>query len=483
MIEKTSKTGSPEARYDCTVRHSLPVPCLMLLVCLACSDGYAATPARPDLARLSEESVRWLSQYIRIDTSNPPGGEVHAADYLVQVLRREGVAARVIPSMPGRANVYARLKGRTRGNGLALVHHMDVVPAEPEGWSVPPFGGLVQDGQVWGRGALDAKGVGIAHLAAFIAVKRSGYPLETDLVFLATADEESGGDAGLGWLTENRPELLQGIGYAITEGGTNVIRDGNLVYLGVEVTQKVPVWLRVTATGSSGHSAFQPSETASHRLVRGLDRLLRYQWPLSVHPAVARYFKSVAPFLPPDLQERMSQPEELIRTPDLIRRFDPLHQSLLRNTVAVTVLRAGSKTNQAPEHAMAELDCRLLPSQDPEDFVEAVRQIINDPSIEIEPILQGSAASSPAASRLFDAVRQVTLRLEPGATVGTFVLPGFSDARWLRNQGIVSYGLDPFRLGEGQSAGIHGTDERIPVSELEFAIRYFYEIAAELVLE
>jgi acetylornithine deacetylase/succinyl-diaminopimelate desuccinylase-like protein len=483
MIQKTGSTGLPRGIMTRARHGFVLVVAAAILAWLSFSGGRAASLGRLDFARLSEESVRWLSEYIRIDTSNPPGREGQAAEYLAQILRREGIPARVIPTLPGRANVYARLSGRTKAGALALVHHMDVVPADPEAWSVPPFEGVFQNGHVWGRGALDAKGLGIAHLAALVAVKRSGYPLERDLVFIATADEESGGEAGLGWMIENRPNLFKGVGYALTEGGINLLRDGQLVFIGLEVTQKVPVWLRLTAAGSAGHGAVPRPEAASHRLVRALDRLLRYQWPVTLDPVVARYLKEIAPFQPPDLREIMGRPDELVKVQDLSRRLDPVHQSLLRNTLAVTLLRAGKKTNYLSDRAVAELDCRLLPSQDPEQFIHTVGQIINDPFIDLEPILIGTAASSPPEGRLFEAVRQVTQRLEPDATVGTFVLPGFSDARLLRDHGIMSYGLDPFRLKENQSAGVHGTDERIPISELDFAIRYFYEVTAELVLK
>ncbi len=431
---------------------------------------------------LRRQAVRWLSDYLKINTSNPPGKELPAARYLAQVLQREGIPARTVVSEPGRANLIARIPGRTREGGLALVHHMDVVPVDATGWTVPPFSGLVRDGYVWGRGALDSKGLGVVHLAAMIALKRSGRVPERDVVFLAVSDEEAGGRAGMAWIAEHRPEWLRGIDYALTEGGSNIVRDNRLAYVGLENLQKAAVWLRLTAEGEPGPGSYAHKDAATHRLIRALDRLLRYQPGIVITPAVGRYFREIAPFQPQELRDRLLHPEELRKDPEAVRRLDPVHQALVRNTISVSVVRAGSSTNTLAATASAELDCRLVPSQDPDEFIETVTAIVNDPNIAIEPLLVSSSASSPLPSELSEAIRTATQSIDRQVTVGSAVLAGFTDARFLRERGIVAYGFDPFQASNGNLNGIHGKDERVAVSDLEFAIRYFLAVISEFVL-
>lgn len=459
----------------------------LFLFFLLVLSGFAVRPgdqpdANANLDAVSRESVRWLSDYIRIDTSNPPGREARSAEFLASLLRKEGISCQVFSSTPGRANVYARIKGTTNKGGIALVHHMDVVPAEKNAWAVPPFDGRVEDGYVWGRGAIDSKGLGIVHLAALIGLKRSGIRPDRDIVFLATADEESGSRAGLQWIIQNRPRVLKGIKYALTEGGTNIIRDGHLACVGVETTQKIPVWLRVTAVGTAGHAAFANRDAAPHRLIRALDRLLRYQTPVVVDPAVAHYLRDVAGFEPPDIRDRLLHLDDLVRDPDEIKHFEPAQQVLLHNTISVTVVKAGLKTNYMPESAYAELDCRLVPSQDPDEFIDVLSEIINDSNVVIEPFLIASPAASSSYTELFQALRDVTQKVEKRAVVTPSVLPGFSDSRFLRELGIASYGFDPFKLENEQTQGVHGVDEKLAVSDLDFAIRYCFRVLAQFVL-
>jgi acetylornithine deacetylase/succinyl-diaminopimelate desuccinylase-like protein len=435
--------------------------------------------AEAPLKRVSRQAVGWLSDYVKIDTSNPPGRELRAARFLRQLLEREGIPCWTLVSQTGRANLIARISGRTKEGGIALVHHMDVVPADSAGWTVPPFSGLVRDGCIWGRGAIDSKGLGIVQLATMIALRRSSRMPERDVVLLAVSDEEMGGRGGMGWIAENRPEWLHGIGYALVEGGANIVHDNRLAYVGVENMQKAAVWLRLTAAGESGHGSYLNTDAASHRLIRALDRLLRYQPGVVVTPAVGRYFREIAPFQAPEIRERLLHPEDLRKDPDGFRRLDPLHQPLVRNTISVTVIRAGRSTNTVPGTASAELDCRLVPTQDPGEFIQTLTNIVGDSNIAIEPILTTSSTSSPSNTDLFEAIRRATQSIDRQTVVGGAVVAGFTDARFLRERGIVAYGFDPFKSSSGNQAGIHGTDERVPVSDLEFAIRYFSMVISE----
>ena len=458
----------------------LSLAAMTLAVVQAAPPGRRAAP-EPPVDKVTRQAVSWLSNYAKINTTNPPGRELRAARYLGQVLQREGIPTRTVVSEAGRANLIARIAGRTREGGIALVHHMDVVPAEGGEWTVPPFSGLVRDGYVWGRGALDSKGLGIVHLAAMVALKRSGRVPERDVAFLAVCDEETGGRAGMGWIVENRPEWLQGIDYALAEGGTNIVRDNRLAYVGVENIQKAAVWVRLTAEGEPGHGSYPNRDAAPHRLVRALDRLLRYQPNIIVTPAVGRYLREIAPFQTPEMRDRLLHPEELRKDPDALRRLDPVQQALLHNTITVAWIKAGSGTNTVPGTASAELDCRLVPAQDPDEFVETVTDIVSDSNVVVEPILISSSASSSLNSDLFEAIRTATQSIDRQTIVGSAILAGFTDARFLRERGIVAYGFDPFKAANGKLKGIHGTDERIAIPDLEFAIRYFSTVISEFV--
>jgi len=478
-------SGSPVERLE-KATMTRKAACLCLYLAVAFANVLASPPATRDnpvkqVSKVAQEAVKWLSEYVQINTANPPGREIAAAEYLAQLLRREGISCQTAISAPGRANLVARLKGRSPGGGVALVHHMDVATVDADSWSVPPFSGMIRDGYVWGRGTVDSKGLGIAHLAALVAIKRSGRPPRRDVVFLATSDEEMGGEDGMAWVLENRPEWLKGIDYALTEGGANIVRDNRLAHVGIETTQKLALWLRLTAVGEPMHGAYVNRNAASHRLIRALDRLLRYRPEILIAPAVARYFREIAAYQSPEIRDRLLHLDELTRDPESVRRLDPGHQALLRNTIAVSVVRAGSNTNAFSGTAYAELDCRLVPDQEPEEFLETVTEVVDDENIVIEPLLISSPAASPTDSELYEAIRTATQSIERQATLGSSVLAGFTDGRFLRERGIVSYGFDPFKASNGDLRGVHGIDEKLSISDLEFAIRYCHSVLSEFV--
>ena len=202
---------------------------------------------------IEDEAVQWLQDFIRVDTFNPPGNEIRAVEFYAEIFDKEGIEYQWAESAPGRGNIWARIEGGDEP-GLMLLQHTDVVPADPEFWTVDPLSGDIKDGYILGRGARDMKGTGVAQLASFLSLHRSGQIPNRDLVFLATADEEAGGFYGAGWMIENHPEVFEGVGLLINEGGSGSI-SGNAIKFGVEITQKVPVWLRITSTDTPGHGS------------------------------------------------------------------------------------------------------------------------------------------------------------------------------------------------------------------------------------
>jgi acetylornithine deacetylase/succinyl-diaminopimelate desuccinylase-like protein len=444
--------------FRAMLKSRLILPLAVLLLCLPAPLHPAATPAL-------SEAAGWLQQYLRIDTSNPPGNEAHAAAFLAGLLAREGIPSRVVATPEGRTSLYARLASpRSGGRALLLLHHMDVVPPGP-GWTVPPFTGLVKDGLLWGRGAVDDKSLGIAQLAAMIDLKRKRVPLERDLIFLAVADEENGGLRGTGWLLANHPELFQGVEAVINEGGRSQTgAAGKLLWWGIEVAQKRPLWLEVATAGRGGHGAGLNPESASHQLIQGLARLLAAPPRWQVTAPVRDYCRAIAP-LQNDRWRRVFANIDAAIAPTGPREFLlPGMANLFLDTVQVTVLRGGERINVIPERAEAELDIRLLPDTDGPAFLADVKRRLGS-GFDVKVLVTSPPSPpSPASGRLYEALRRA---LTPdGPVVPTFIA-GFTDSRYFRERGIPAYGVTPFKLSPDDSKGIHGTDERIPLAEVD----------------
>ena len=444
------------------------------------AEAAAPTGAPIDWDAVGKEAADLLSQYIRIDTTNPPGNETPAARFLAGVLTGAGIEAEVAEGFPGRGNVYARRPGSGDGGAIILLHHMDVVPADAAEWSVPPFAGVVRDGFVYGRGALDCKGVGIAALMATLLLERHHQDLNLDVIFLGTADEETGGTQGAGWVTGNRPAWFQGATSLLNEGDHIHLDEGKRPVAHLAVAEKTPCWLRLTARGQGGHGSAPPPQTAVTRLIRALDRVDTYRPPARVVPAVAKYFEALAadgdpaaaPFA--DLGAVLADPERLASFDS-----DPRRSALVRNSITPTVLAASTKINVIPAVASAELDCRLLPGERPETFIETIRGVIDDPTIEIETVLSFPASSSPSDGPLPDAIRRVMEQQLGGPTVPS-VLTGFTDSHFFRDLLIPSYGFVPFAQLDAERHRVHGIDERIAVQVLQDGIRFLYHLLLEL---
>lgn len=415
--------------------------------------------------RLPEASRR-LQQYLRIDTTNPPGNESEAVAFLADVFEREGIPYETVEPEPGRGSIRARLEGG-RAPGIILLHHIDVVPADPRFWEHDPLSGTYENGYLNGRGALDTKGLGIMHLEAFLALARSGQPLERDVVFLATADEEAGGRLGVGWIVRNRPDWLEGVGMVLNEGGSGGVR-GNRVVFSVEVTQKVPMWLRLNAVGPGGHGSSPSPRSAVLDLIEALERLRQDPFAPRIVPEVGDFFRDLAALH--SGAGHLADPERLIEAPErlaALHRSNPTLHALTRNTCAVTRLNASSTINVVAPAAWAELDCRLLPDQAPRAFIHELRKRIAQPSISIEVLLSFTPAVSSTDTDLYRTIESVTARRFPGSTVIPAVTAGFTDSRFFRDRGIVAYGFSPAVLTGADQGGVHGNNERISVKNVE----------------
>ena len=438
----------------------------------------------PDMGKLQDEAVSRIEQYIKITTTNPPGNEEQTMKFFAAIFTAEGIPFDTASSAPGRGNVWARLKG---GDGskpaLMLLSHMDVVPADPKYWSVDPFAATVKDGYLWGRGTLDTKTLGIVELEAFLSLHRLNVPLDRDVIFMATADEEAGASFGAGWVVEHHPEAFKGVGFVLNEGGGGSENDGRRQF-GIEVTQKVPYWFKLTATGTPRHGSEPPVASSVNRLVRALYRLQTYEFAPRIIPAVDAYFKGLAPTAPPQWKDAFADMATTIKSRDKLLRLQtemPELAALTRNTCSITVLQGSAKINVIPPEASAQLDCRLLPDQDVPEFKRELRDALNDPDIAIDQILGFTPAVSSTDNELYRTIVDVTRAHYPDAAIVPAVSTGFTDSHFFRDRGIASYGYAPFLVPEADNAGVHGNNERLSIANIRMGTQMMWEIVKAMV--
>lgn len=457
----------------------IPLSFAFLLFCLFAVSP--AWPAEPDWAAVEKEAGELLSHYLRIDTTNPPGNELAAANFWKQQLAQEGLEAQVFESQPGRGVVYARLKGSGEKKPFILLHHLDVVPAVKADWEVDPFAGTIKDGYVYGRGAIDCKGVAATQFMVFVLLKRLGVPLKRDVIFLGTADEEEGGRQGAGWFVDTHFDLIADAEFLLTEGGGIRVRDGKRSY-DVDIAEKAPCWIQLEANGPAGHGSRPLPETAVTRLIRALDKILHYETEVKVVPAVQSYFTALAVQEEPAKAERFRDLGRALTDPVFLKEFlaNPTYNALVRNTISPTVLEGSNKTNVIPAHARAQLDCRLLPGEDPQQFVAGLEKVVDDPEVRFSILLNFPPLASEADTELFRAIRSIAERHDPQAPVVPAVLGGFTDSHYFRRKGIISYGFTGLALTEEDGRRVHGTNERLPLASLRDGVQILFELVQEL---
>lgn len=433
-----------------------------------------------DWEGLGEETIQVLRDYLRIDTTNPPGNETAGARFLANLLARDGIESRLIESAPGRGNLIARLPGDGTERPFLLHHHIDVVYADRRYWSVDPFAGVIQDGFLYGRGTLDMKSVGVLQVMAVLALKRARIPLKRDLVLLATADEEAGSRHGADFLSEQHPELIDGAEYSLGEFGGIYTGPGLSGYVGaISISEKTGFPIRLRARGRPGHGSMPWPDTAVNRLIRALGRLLDAQRPLRVIPEVQDYFSRFATLLPEAERRGWDDLGASLRDPVFRQKFlsNPQHAALVRTTFAVTMLKGSEKRNVIPPEAAAEIDCRLLAGDDPEEVLEWVRQVVADDQIAVEAIRPAEVPNlSPPDTPLYKALAETIQRREPRAVVVPLVLAGYTDNWTFRRHGVHAYGFAPFVTDEAELYRVHGNDERISLENLRAGVRAYTEL-------
>jgi acetylornithine deacetylase/succinyl-diaminopimelate desuccinylase-like protein len=438
------------------------------------------TGGRIDWRALGEETVELLRRYLAIDTTNPPGNEADGARFLAEMLAAHDIPSETAESAPGRSNLVARLPGDGSLGGIVLHHHIDVVYADRRYWSVDPFGGVIKDGYLYGRGALDMKSTGILQLAAMLALKRARVPLKRDLIFLATADEEAGSAYGARFVAQHRRQWLAGAEYALSELAGIEHGAGYRAPLGaIVISEKTGLPLRLIARGEPGHGSMPWPDTAPHRLVRALDRLLAADRPTRVLPEVQEYFRRVAEVLPPREGDGYDDLERSLGDPAFRVRFlsDRYRAATVRTTFAVNMLRGSEKLNVIPPEAVADIDCRMLAGDDPQEILAWVRGVVADDRVEVATVREPKLPNmSPPDTELYKALADAMRSRAPGTVVAPAIMTGFTDNWVFRGLGLHGYGWSPFVLDEDGFMRIHGNDERVSLDNIRAGARTYTEM-------
>jgi acetylornithine deacetylase/succinyl-diaminopimelate desuccinylase-like protein len=429
-----------------------------------------------DFTALDGRVLEWLREYIRIDTTNPPGDVSLAADWVEGVLQAAGVATTRIGPSPAKANVVATIGEGDPSRSLVLAHHMDVVPAVSDDWSVPPFSGDLRDDFVWGRGTLDMKAFGVMTMVCAVALKEAGVPLARPLRILATADEEVGGIDGARWLAENRLEDVCGE-FLLTEG--SFARAGpRTTYYAVQVAEKGVTTARLTARGQPGHASAPREDNAVVRLARAVGRLGDYRSPPAALDLARRY---LAAFPPSALRLPDGATIEGLTDSEMEALLHDLSggariQHMLRNTFSPTMINAGQGQNVIPAKAEAYVDCRLVPGVTLDDLRQELTQVIDDAAIEIEFVKASVGTESSSEGELFGAIREAVAAERPAAIVVPYLTSGGTDCKHFRPRGITCYGHIPFELDDKELERIHGIDERVSLANLQLGLRVLMRI-------
>lgn len=436
-----------------------------------------------DAAR--DEATRYLQDLVRIDTTNPPGNEIEAAKYLATVLKREGIEPTILESAPGRGNIVARLKGDGRAAPLLLMVHLDVVPAEANKWTHPPFGGEIADGFLWGRGTLDTKELAAMELMVLLLLKRDAArkPLARDVIFMANADEEAGGRMGAGWMVREHPDLIRAE-YAINEGGGFGIDLLGQRFFTCQVAEKGTARFAMRTRGRPGHGSQPHRDNSVLKLADAIQKIGAAEFPHHATATVKLFFEGVAAKLGKPYDKELLTLLDAKKYRAATERL-PLEEGLktmiyamLHNTVTPTMLSAGTKVNVIPSVAEAKCDARLLPGQTSHDLLHELRGVIGN-DVEIEFMDDTPALESDYQTPLFDTISRVMARHEPKAPVLPYLVVGATDARHVRKLGTKVYGFCPMLAPTSELNRVHGHDERISIDSLAFGTRVLYEVVSE----
>lgn len=438
---------------------------------------------------IKEEVKRFLTDLIKVNTTNPPGNETQAAKYVAKYLSQAGFKCEIFESSPSRGSVITRLKGSGEKPSLLLLSHLDVVAADADAWSVNPFGGVVKDGFVWDRGALDMKSMTAIETVALKLLKQDNVKLKGDVLLAATADEENGGLAGVDFLLRNYREKILA-DYVLNEGGGSAIQTTKGNVFTVNTAEKGILWFKIKAKGFPGHgSTPNMADNAVLRMCSVIERLERYRAKVEFVPTMKQFLDKIAKY-DTDLNELFSR---ILANPELgdpileelVLKNKPLAEEIrprIRMTITPTIIHGGVKENIIPSECECVFDCRLLPGQSVAETLDLIKGLLVDVDLDklsFEIIQAHEGSESPAKTPLYKVIAEILRDFEPGCTVAPSLMTGGTDSRFFREAGSVCYGFQPMHPEAPINGRIikreHGVDERISVENLVFGVSVLYE--------
>jgi acetylornithine deacetylase/succinyl-diaminopimelate desuccinylase-like protein len=437
----------------------------------------------PDWTQARGEAVKMLSGLVQIDTSNPPGNETKAAEYLKAILDKEGIPSEIVALEPGRGNLIARLRGNGKGRPILLLGHTDVVAVERDKWTVDPFGGIVKDGYVYGRGATDNKGGVAANVEVFLLLHRLKVPLQRDVILLAQGGEENSAPTGIRFLVAQHWDKIA-CEYALDEGGTTRLNGGKVQFVGVETAEKTPWRVRLVARGTAGHSSVPRADNAIVHLAAAVAKVGALRMPVRLNETSRAFLAGLAKIGPPEdaaLVAGLLDPGATPAAEEKLRAKNPSLDALVRTTISPTIIRGGIRENVIPTEAEAVLNVRAVPGEDLPAFLAALGKLIDDPAVEVigPPAAAATTPPSSTNSPMFQALERAQAAMFPHAVTLPRMLSGATDMAPLRAKGVQAYGLGAVETVEDTDR-VHGHDERISIEGLGKLVELIYRAVTDV---
>ncbi|HEX4604299.1 MAG TPA: M20/M25/M40 family metallo-hydrolase [Candidatus Angelobacter sp.] len=453
----------------------------ILFAVLVLSPLALAQQTAPDFTTAQTEAVKFLGELVKIDTSNPPGNEVRAAEYIKSVLAAEGITARIFESAPGRGNVVARIKGTGKKKPLLLMGHIDVVGVERDKWTVDPFAATVKDGYLYGRGSIDDKAMDAANLEVFLLLHRMKIPLDRDVILLAEAGEEGTTQFGIDFMVAQHWDEIA-CEYALNEGGDIVEENGKVQYVAVSTTQKVPRGFSLIAKGTSGHGSAPRIDNAIAHLAAAVDKVARWEAPMRLNETTRRFFQQMAKISAPEKAQLYAHVEDPAAQQKL-HQTEPSYYSMLRTSLVPTIIKGGFRSNVIPAEAEARFDVRALPDENMDALKVELAKLMNDPAItfvDAENVNQRPAAPpSGLDTGAFHALEHAQQKVFPGVPTIPIMQVGATDSAQLRAKGVQAYDIGTVMSADDLKR-IHGNDERIQIAGFGKFVQFLYTATVEI---
>lgn len=457
------------------MRRALLILVTLLPATLLAQDRYLI-----DWDEVGEEAIGHLVNLVQINTSNPPGNETEAANYIQAALAAEGIESEMFALDPDRANLVARIRGNGSKRPILFMGHTDVVGVQAERWTEDPFGGLRKDGWIYGRGTLDDKDNVTAGLMLMILLNRYDVELDRDIIFLAESGEEGTPEVGINYMVEHHWDKIEAE-FCLAEGGGNILKENGVSVVGIQTAEKMPRRATLVAKGTAGHGSVPRLDNAVTALARAVAKMGGWQTEMRLNPTTRAYFDRLASMSEPEDAWRyrnIENPEETEAIQQYFLENYPYHYSVLRTSVVPTMINGGFRKNVIPSEASAVLDIRMLPDEDVDAFYAKMGEIIDDPQIEIVPerIYRPESAPSPVDNEMFQVLEGVANRMYPNATVLPTMSTGATDMAQVRAKGVPSYGLGSIRSIEeiNSGNGAHGDNERVNEESVKQLVQFVW---------